>query len=148
MPVATVTVDSNTGSATQGMVTAITFTSYGSGYTSAPTATISDGEGNSTTVALSMQAGSGQIYGATIANAGTGYTAPATITFKDATGSGATATAAVVGPNNSVSYAPVGVVNSFAITGNGSGYTAAPSVVFTEAAGNAAGARQLRQPWR
>ncbi len=138
----TVAVDTTTGSATFGLVTAINIVNPGAGYTSAPTATINDAKGNQATVTMTLAAGTGQIYGVNITAAGTGYTAPATVTIKDTTGTGtgATATAAVVGPNSTVSYVPVGVVNSFTITGTGRGYSAVPSVVFTEPAGNAAAA--------
>ena len=125
-----------------GVVTAITFSSFGSGYTSAPTATIIDLASNNpatggtgTPVTVSLATTGGVIAGVNIVTAGSGYTAPATITFKDATGTGASATAAVLGANGVASYTPVGVVNSFVITGGGRGYTAAPSVVFTEPAG-------------
>lgn len=130
-PVATVTVDPIFGS-----VTGITFTSYGSGYTAPPTAIISDSvsgmQPNVATVATTLAAGTGQIYGVNILTAGSGYTAPATITFTDATGTGGNATAAVVGPNNTVSYAPVGSVNSLKITSGGGAYTGVPNVVFTD----------------
>lgn len=141
LPVAAVSVDSTTGSATQGRVTGISFASFGSGYTSPPTATVSDSLGNvaiidTTTAATAgvatvtaLAPAGGQIFGVNITAAGSGYTAPATISFT--TGAGAAATAAVVGPGNTVSYAPVGVVNSLTITGAGRGYTSAPAVVFT-----------------
>ncbi len=121
MPVAKVTVDPITA-----LITAINYTSYGSGYTSAtpPVATISDGKGNSVIVTGSINATSGQVFGVSIATTGAGYTTPATITFTDATGTGAQATASLAGP--------AGAVTGFAITNVGSGYTSAPAVTFTD----------------
>ena len=126
MPVATVTVDAT------GAVSAINYTSFGSGYTSPPTATISDAIAlqlpNEAAVATLLAAGTGVLSGVSIANAGSGYTAPATVTVTDATGPTATATAAVLF-NAAPSYAPIGVVK-LTINNPGQGYTNPPTVAF------------------
>jgi FtsP/CotA-like multicopper oxidase with cupredoxin domain len=120
-PVAAVTLDP-----TSGAVTAVTFSSFGSGYTSAPTATISDGLGNSATVVTALNATSGQVFSVSITGSGSGYTAPATISFTDATGLGATASASLASPST------VGSVTGLAITNGGGGYSGTPTAVFTD----------------
>ncbi len=107
-----------------GAITGITLLTPGSGYTAAPTVTISDGKGNSATAPATLAPASGQVFGATILTAGSGYTAPATITFTDATGNNALATANLAGP--------AGTVTGLAITNGGGGYSSAPTVVFTD----------------
>jgi hypothetical protein len=145
----TVTVDTS-GTTLHGLVTAINITHAGSGYVTAPTATIADtpqllgATQNTATVAGSLAAGTGQIVGANLVNPGSGYTAAATITFTDTTGTGASATAkvsqltlagGVLVPNGIPSTTPVGVVTGLAFSNAGQGYTAAPTVQFADAAG-------------
>ncbi|CAN5950538.1 unnamed protein product [Sphagnum jensenii] len=63
----------------------------GTGYTSAPTVTISGGGGSGATATCAVYAGG--VYGVYVTNGGTGYTSTPTVTFSGGGGSGATATA-------------------------------------------------------
>ena len=122
-----------------GTITGITFATPGSGYSVAPTATISDGLFNSATMTLPLAAGSGQIFGVKITGVGSGYTAPATVKITDATGTGApvvTAAVATVANGTTPSYLPIGVVK-LTVNNPGQGYTAAPTVALNPAAGDA-----------
>jgi hypothetical protein len=81
-----------------GPVTAITVTSGGSGYTSAPTVTLSTPPAGGTQATATASVFGGIVTGITITNAGSGYAAPPTVTIS---GGGAvvsaSATAAVIG---------------------------------------------------
>lgn len=74
-----------------GPVVSITVTNGGSGYTSAPTVTISGGGGSGATATASVVAGA--VTAVTITAGGSGYTSNPTVTFSGGGGSGATATA-------------------------------------------------------
>jgi hypothetical protein len=84
-----------------GTVTSIVVTNRGSGYTSAPTVTITAPGGTSTTATATavINATSGQVESVTITNAGTGYTSAPTITFSGGTGTGAKAYAILANPS-------------------------------------------------
>ena len=92
-----------------GVVTGITITNPGSGYSSAspPTITIASPGGSGTTATAT----------ATFSTGGDGYLSPPLVTLIGGGGSGATATATVTN----------GVVTAINITG-GSGYTSAPTI--------------------
>jgi hypothetical protein len=138
-------------------VTSISLSSAGSGYTSAPTVTISGGGGGGATAIATVSGGF--VTGITITNPGSGYTSTPTVSFSaGGSGSGAIATASTsnvvtgitmtssgVGYNpdtTEVSLDPIGSgatavanltngqVTSIKITDNGSGYSsgAAPTV--------------------
>jgi hypothetical protein len=115
-----------------GLITAITLLTAGSGYTSAPTLTISDINGLGTATATATLApGTGTVAGMTVTNQGTGYSAAPTITFKDVTGTGAVATATLANP---VGILPgnTGTLASVAITNAGKGYTSAPTITISD----------------
>lgn len=116
-----------------GAVTAITVAEGGSGYTVAPTVTISlpDVEGGKQAYATATIDGSGVVTGITLVQdendntapiGGSGYTTPPTVTIASAPagGSNASATSTVAASSISID-----------ITDGGSGYTAAPTVTIT-----------------
>jgi hypothetical protein len=74
-------------------VKAITVSVGGSGYTSAPTVSITGGGGSGATATATVS--SGAVTTVTITAAGTGYTTAPTISFSGGGGSGATATATI-----------------------------------------------------
>lgn len=84
-----------------GTVTSIVVTNRGSGYTSAPTVTITGPSGTNTTATATavINATSGQVESVTITNAGTGYTSAPTITFSGGSGTGAKAYAILANPS-------------------------------------------------
>jgi hypothetical protein len=83
-----------------GTVTSIVVTNRGSGYTSAPTVTITAPGGVSTTATANavINATSGQVESLTITNAGSGYTSAPTIAFSGGGGTGAKAYAILETP--------------------------------------------------
>ena len=81
-------------SANGGTITGIQLTSGGSGYTSAPTVTITDAGGQGTGAAyIATITPAGAIAGITVTNPGSGYTAPPVVTIASPVGSGVRATA-------------------------------------------------------
>lgn len=74
-----------------GSISAINVTSGGTGYTSAPTVTLTGGGGTGATATAIVDSGS--VIGVTITNPGTGYTAVPTVAFAGGAGTGAAATA-------------------------------------------------------
>jgi hypothetical protein len=104
----------------------------GSGYTAAPTVTISGGGGTGATATCTLSGGA--VNAITITAAGSGYTTAPTVGFSGGGGTGATATATL----KVVSL----TVGNHAITGNlgGSGYTGAPTVSFSGGGGSSAAA--------
>jgi autotransporter-associated beta strand protein len=77
---------------TTGNVTGVTLSNAGSGYTTAPTVTVSGGGGTGATAVAILNA-AGQVTDVIITNPGSGYTSAPTFTFSAAPGSGVTATA-------------------------------------------------------
>lgn len=113
--------------AQNGVVTGITLTNGGSGYTSAPTVTITGGGGTGATATATV---AGAVTAITITNNGTGYTSAPLVNITGGGGTGATATATVAGP-----------VTSLTLGTPGAGY-AAPAVTFSgtgSASANATG---------
>ena len=101
-----------------GAVSAVYLTNGGSGYTSAPTVTLSaPGAGGTQATATATVVG-GFVTGITITNAGAGYTTAPTVSFSGGGGSGATALSAVT----------PGTVASLTINAPGSGFSAVPTV--------------------
>ena len=102
-----------------GLITGVTITNGGSGYTTAPSATITGTGGSGATVQpVLAPAGVALV---TVVNGGTGYTSVPLITFKGGGGAGATGIAVLTAT----------IVASVQVTAGGSGYTSAPSVSFT-----------------
>ncbi|MFA6971923.1 MAG: hypothetical protein WC208_11045 [Gallionella sp.] len=113
-----------------GAVTGIAIKNVGSGYTTAPRITITDGptrhSGPTTaTATATVLPAAGSVTGITFTG-GSGYTSAPSVTITDATGTGAIATA-TVSPT-------AGTVTGITVTG-GSGYTSAPSVTISDIAG-------------
>ncbi|AGZ34630.1 hypothetical protein PVLB_09160 [Pseudomonas sp. VLB120] len=79
--------------AAAGSLDAITVTSGGSGYTSAPTVTLTGGGGSGATAVAVLE--DDEVVAINITNPGTGYTSAPTVGFTGGAGSGAAATAAV-----------------------------------------------------
>lgn len=118
-----------TASITNGVVTSITITAAGSGYTSAPSVTIdAPGTGaGSAAAAASVALAPSALTSVNVTSGGAGYTIAPTVTFSAVgTGSGATATANLTGSAvTTVTTAP-GIMVS-----GGANYTAAPTVTFS-----------------
>ena len=74
-----------------GSISAINVTSGGTGYTSAPTVTLTGGGGSGATATAIVDSGS--VIGVAITNPGTGYTGVPTVAFTGGAGSGAAAAA-------------------------------------------------------
>jgi surface protein len=116
-----------TAEAVRGRVVSATVTSGGSGYTSAPTVTLTGGGFVQVSTATATVAG-GVVTGVSITNTGAGYTSAPTVSFSGGGGTGAAATAAIL-PNSIATYA---------ITSRGSNYTADPTVQITGGGGTGA----------
>ncbi len=105
-------------STTNGVITGLTLTNGGSGYTSAPVVTfVGNGTGASATATVVMDIVSGII----VTNAGSGYTA-ATVDIAGGGGIGAVATTTI---------GPGGTISGITVTNPGAGYTSAPTITIT-----------------
>lgn len=102
-------------------VTGVNITDAGSGYTTAPTVTITSGTGATAQAILTGKT----VLGAVIISQGFDYAAPPTIEFVGGDGQGATGTAVLSN----------GRVTAINITSAGSGYITAPTIVFNDPAG-------------
>jgi len=120
-------------------VTGYNIISGGTGYTSAPTLTISGGGGNGATATSIIQSGPSvttySVTGYNIISGGTGYTSAPTLTISGGSGSGATATATILS----------GTLETYSITGyrltsGGVGYTSTPTITISGGAGTGASA--------
>lgn len=114
-----------------GQLTGIRVTGAGSGYTSAPTLTITGG--GATTNATATATISAQVSNTVTVNTpGSGYTTPV-VTISGGGGSGATATATVAG----------GQITGVTVTNQGSGYAFPPTVTITDGGYGAAATAQI-----
>lgn len=110
-----------------GSVGAIFLINHGTGYTEAPTVTISapnDANGTQATAVATITPNAGGVYACQVTNGGTGYTFAPEVIFSSpdlADGSKPVATAVVSG----------GKVDSIVILSQGSGYLTAPTVTFS-----------------
>jgi hypothetical protein len=111
--------------ATTRQVTGILITNAGSGYTSAPTITLT--AATTAAAAESFLAG-GSVISASIGTTGQDYAYAPRVDFSGGNGTGATGTAVMSG----------GRVVGINITNGGTGYTAAPTITFTTGTGAAA----------
>ncbi len=95
----------------QGCVTAITVTTQGTGYTSAPTVTLSGGSGvgAQATAVLGTGANAGKVVSVIVAEPGSGYTAAPTVAFSGGGGTGAAATASYGTVGNAVVAELIGI---------------------------------------
>lgn len=118
----------------------ITLTNPGSGYTSAPTVTITGGNpGPSGHPALAAcTVGNGAVLSITVTNGGSGYTSAPTVSFTGGgSGSGATATSVVGGSQ----------VTSVTLTNAGSGYLASDTLTVGFSGGGGTGAAASAHVW-
>lgn len=120
---ATATLDAN------GLVTGIQITNPGTGYTTAPTVTLSGGTVSrpGTNPTATANAVNFTVSGLTITNAGSGYAQNPAVTFTGGGGAGTVATALIRG-----------AITSVQITNGGSGYSAAPTISFADSVGTGA----------
>lgn len=93
-----------TPSISGGTLKSITVTDGGSGYTSAPTVTISGGGGSGATATATVSGGA--VTAVTITAAGTNFTSDPTVSFSGGGGSGATATADIYEDSIYLWFAP------------------------------------------
>lgn len=93
----------------QNGVTAITIGNGGTGFTSAPTVTLTGGGGTGATAVATVSAG--VINKITVTNAGQGYTSAPTVNITGGDGTGATATASVGVAANAVVSELLGIAN-------------------------------------
>jgi hypothetical protein len=107
-------------------VTALQLTNGGSGYTSAPSVSISGGGGSGASAVAEVSLGLASV---NITNGGSGYASP-TVSFSGGGGSGAAGIATVSG----------GVITKISLTSVGSGYTSAPAVIISDTSGLGAAA--------
>ena len=109
-----------------GAITAINLSSNGSGYTSAPTVSITSASGDTGTGASATAVLSGSaVSSVNILSGGTGYTNP-TVSITGGSGTGASATANVSG----------GIITSITIDDGGSGYLTVPSISVSDPTGS------------
>ena len=112
-----------TAALTPTTVASIAVSAGGTGYTSAPTVTVTNG--GSGAVATAVIAGYA-VTSLTVVNSGFGYVVPPAVTFTGGgAGTGATAVAVLTGDK----------ITSYRITAGGTGYTTPPTVVITAGAG-------------
>ncbi|MCL2150100.1 MAG: 4Fe-4S binding protein [Dehalococcoidia bacterium] len=109
-------------------VAKITMTNPGSGYTSAPSVSISGGGGSGATAIAQIAA---PVTSIKVINGGFNYTSAPTVTISSGGGTGATATAEVAN----------GSISAITVTNGGSGYTFFPTIAFSGGGGSTAVAK-------
>jgi hypothetical protein len=107
-------------------VASLTLTNGGTGYTTAPTVTISGGGGSGATATATVSGGA--VTSLTLTAGGSGFSTTPTVSFSGGGGAGAHATAAL----------PTRAVASLTILDGGYGYTSAPAVSFNGGGGSGA----------
>jgi hypothetical protein len=112
-----------------GSVSIASFTP-GTGYTAAPTVTITGGGGTGAAATAIFVPATGDVTGLTISNSGTGYTSAPTISL---TPPGPGGTPAVA----TASFSP-GIVNNIAVTTAGSGFSSSPIITISGGGGSGA----------
>jgi hypothetical protein len=118
------------------VVASIAITSVGSGYTSAPTVTISGGPVITNATAV-CTVGNGAVLSITVTSGGGGYTSAPSVALTGGGGTGATA-AAVIGGSG---------VASVTLTNPGSGYLASDVLTVTISGGGGTGATASAHVW-
>ena len=117
-----------------GIVSVITLTNGGSGYTTIPTVVFT---GSSTTAATATaNLTPTTIASITVTAGGSTFTSAPTVVFTGGGGSGATATAAFAG----------GIITGITVTNPGTGYTSVPGISFTGGGGTGATATAVLTP--
>ncbi|HMD97173.1 MAG TPA: choice-of-anchor D domain-containing protein [Terriglobia bacterium] len=107
-------------------LTSVSVTNLGSGYTSAPSCTLSGGGGSGATCSAST---TGVVSSLTLTNGGSGYTTNPTCTLTGGGGTGASCTASI---------SDTTAVNAVFLTSFGSGYTSAPTCTISSGGGTGA----------
>ena len=105
----------------------ILITNAGSGYTVAPTITITGGGGAGAAATCGIKTDSTGVISIFVSDAGSGYSTAPTVTIDPPVGAGVTATARAA--LNSLVLNPAGVLSQIYVLNPGSGYTTTPSVV-------------------
>ena len=126
---------------TKGIITEITVTDGGNGYTSAPTVVIADDDGEFAVAQAFVS--NGTVTSIEVLRGGANYTNP-TISFIGGSGTGATATATVVASVQEEGSVPAaltavltgGALTAITVATPGAGYTSAPTVAITAAPGD------------
>jgi hypothetical protein len=104
----------------------ILITNAGSGYTVAPTITITGGGGAGAAATCGIRTDTSGVISIFVSDAGSGYsTAPTVTILSSATGTPATGRASL----NSLALNPAGVLSQIYVTNSGSEYTSTPSVI-------------------
>lgn len=104
----------------------ILITNAGSGYTVAPTITITGGGGAGAAATCGIRTDTSGVISIFVSDAGSGYsTAPTVTILSSATGTPATGRASL----NSLALNPAGVLSQIYVTNSGSEYTSPPSVI-------------------
>jgi hypothetical protein len=86
------------GSLTTGLVSGVTITNAGTGFTTAPTIGFTGGGGSGAAATATIDTSAGIVTSITVTNPGTGYTSAPTVTFTGGGGSAAAATALLGSP--------------------------------------------------
>lgn len=118
-----------------GVVTTLTLSSGGSGYTGSPAISFPSGGGTGAAAIASLSPGA--VASVTVVNGGTNFTTTPTLTFEGGGGINAAATANLT----------AGVITSVTVTNGGSGYTSDPAIVVQSATNNAASATATLMPF-
>ncbi len=113
-------------------VSAITVTNQGTGYTSAPTVTLSGGGGTGATAVATVSAG--KVTKVTVVNPGTGYTSAPTVAFSGGGGTGAAATASYGTIGNAVVAELLGIADRLraVIIADGPSTTDAAAIAYAD----------------
>lgn len=119
-----------------GVITSITLTSPGSGFTSVPTATITGSPGTGAMIQVILTGTT--VASVSVADAGSNYTSVPTLTFQ---GGGATTQATATATLTS------GGISSVAVNTPGSGYTSVPNIFVQSGINNAAAATAALMPF-
>lgn len=122
-----------TNSRTEGGVTAITLTNFGSGYGIAPTVSLAGGGGAGAAAHAVLDSGvnAGKIKEIVVSSSGSGYTSAPVVSFTSAAVAAVGTAVLGTGPN-------ADKVDSITVTSGGVGYGSAPTVTLTGGGGSGA----------
>lgn len=121
----------------QWIVTSVTITNPGSGYSSAPTVVFNSAQ-TSTPATATCTVSNGRVLSITVTNGGSGYTSAPTVSFSGGgSGSGASAAASIGGS----------FVQSITLTNPGAGYLASDVLTVAFSGGGGTGAAAIAHVW-